>query len=124
MRKGLGRSLPRNGIHIRAAVAPGASGKRALILDSELDGRKSVLLSVLLCDELIDGRAQINVRADGFLRLNAAECSRTARMIAPRHTGRRHRGCRIESADHSDALLPRFQGLKDERKRGERTFFH
>ena len=42
----------------------------------------SGILAVLLRDHLVDGRAQIDIVADGLLRLHAAEDGGAARVIA------------------------------------------
>src|SRR5688572_1495990 len=73
MGKGLRRRRPGNGVDIRAAIAPGTGGERTLILALELQGRQHVRLAVLLRDDLIDGRAKVDIGADRFFRLGAAE---------------------------------------------------
>src|SRR5207302_8091007 len=89
-----------------------------------LKRRQNVGLPILLRDDLVDRYAQMNVCADGFLRLNATESRRAARMVAAGFTGRRHGRCRIEPANYGDRILPRLQRLQCEWKFGELAGFH
>src|SRR5262249_44914685 len=75
-------------------------------------------------EDLIDGYTEMNVRADGLFRANAAEDSCAARMITAGFTGRGHGRRRVKSADHGDGVPPWFQRLENERKLIERAFLH
>src|SRR5262249_45605718 len=84
------RAGPGNRIHVRTAVAPGTCRNGALILALDLNRRQYVSLAVFLRDDLVDRDPQMNIRAHGLLRSNAAEHRRAPGMISARFSRRGH----------------------------------